>query len=135
MIQFALVAGGADFDLCARAEEVFPQQVGGFAAQFVEGNSVKLAEAHEHAAGRARPQVDAIDVGEEARKLDPAGHSARLVDAKRKQFGAGDVFEAGRADGEEGKASIWQTTHTLEILPNRSGIAIACPRFRLSGSD
>ena len=46
---------------------------------------------------------------EEAFKLNTAGDGARVVDAEREQFGAGEVFEAGRADGEEGKAGKGQT--------------------------
>lgn len=132
VIEFGFVAGGADGDGRAGAQKFFPRQGGCFAMQFLEGGGVKLARAHQHTAGRAAAQVDAVEVRKEALELHAARHGARLVDAEGKQLGAGEVFEAGRGNGEEGEASICQTTHTREILPDRSGIALACLRFQLS---
>ena len=104
MIEPAFVAGGADCDVCSGTKEFFPGEGGGFAAQFLKSFSVKVAETDEHAAGSARPEVDAIEVGEKAGKLNAAGDGLRVVDAEREQFGPGGAFEAGRGDGEEGEA-------------------------------
>lgn len=105
VVELGFVAGGADVDGLAGSEEFLPGQGGGLATQFVEGNGLKLAKPHQHPAGRARPQVDFVEMAEEAFKLHAARHGARVVDAEREQFGAGEVFEAGWGDGEEGEAA------------------------------
>ncbi len=109
MIEFAFMAGSANGDVGFGAKEFFPGEGGGFAAQFVKSFGLEVAEADEHAAGGARPEVDAIEMGEKAGELNAARHGAGMVDAEREQFGPGDVFEAGRGDGEEGEAR-WHYT-------------------------
>src|SRR5574341_1302613 len=103
MIKLALVARGADGNGRLGAQEIFPRQVRGLAVQFGKCFSLELAPANEYAAGRARPQVHARQVGEETSELYATGDGARVIDAQSKQLGAGDVFEAGWGDGEKCK--------------------------------
>ena len=70
-------------------------------------------------------------MSEEAGELNAAGHGAGEVDAQGEQFGADDVFEAGRGDGEEGKTrGVTANCRTPRIRRGLSEMLRAFLRFQ-----